>query len=53
MWFNGRTPASQAGGGGSIPLIRSIAIKSPPEREDFLLQQNLTMRGIEPERALA
>jgi hypothetical protein len=23
MWFNGRTPASQAGGGGSIPLIRS------------------------------
>lgn len=23
MWFNGRTPASQAGSGGSIPLIRS------------------------------
>lgn len=23
MWFNGRTPASQAGNGGSIPLIRS------------------------------
>jgi hypothetical protein len=27
VWFNGRTPASQAGGEGSIPFTRSIPKK--------------------------
>jgi hypothetical protein len=26
MWFNGRTPASQAGNAGSIPVVRSIRL---------------------------
>lgn len=45
MWFNGRTPASQAGSGGSIPLIRSNEMTAGSA---VIL---LGTKGIEPERA--
>lgn len=40
MWFNGRTPASQAGNGGSIPLIRSILSHNQVDIDRIVENQN-------------
>ncbi len=49
MWFNGRTPASQAGSGGSIPLIRSKKTRCC-QASCFLyqLRRNRTQRSAMP-----